>query len=878
MKILVCARHFGYLRNFESALVELARRGHILRLLADREDASGGLAMVERLAARFPGVTIGWTPRRDRTDLWVELASRIRLSQDYLRYLEHTYDVAPMLRRRAKERTPPGTVWLVERAGFRFRPGRALLRWLFAVLEDGVPAHPPYVRLMHDERPDAVILTPLIDLGSPQLDLLKGARAAGCRTMLAVGSWDHLSSKALIRIQPDVMTVWNETQRREAIEMHGVPPERIAVTGAQCYDQWFDRTPSRPRDAFCRDMGLRPDRPFVLYVCSSLFRGDPPEVEFTRRWIRAVRESADETLAGLGILLRPHPGRLDEWRGQEAAGLDVAVHGSNPIDDLARADYFDALFYASAVVGLNTSAFLEAGIAGKPLLAILQKEFWKSQQGTIHFRYLTEVGGGLLQTADSIDEHLRQLSAAVASGGRVDHNGFLEAFIRPFGLREPATPRFADAVEGLTHAPSPAPVEQTWYQRGTARVLRAYGHAASVRSRAPHLAQSAARAVRKRYQRSTRAIERRRRRGRDEITRLSRVLKPSTTRRRALRLEDFDRSDEIRHLLETLEDVRRSRRPVVVGPWMSEVGFELLYWIPFLRWAKSYAQVRRERVVVLSRGGAASWYGDIGGRYVEVFDLCSVEEFRSRNQQRVTEADGQKHFSVSVFDEEMLGAARRRLGLGPVDWLHPSLMYGTFRPFWIHAAGWNVVRRYTAPRTLSVPSREAAATLPRPYVAVKLYSNDGLPAGSVSREFTGRLLSRLTGRGHVVLLHGGRQYDDHVDLPIEHSERVVQVEHLLTPSNNLDVQTQIVTAAQAFVCTYGGFSYLGPLCGTPTVGLYSDPQGFRQDHLAVALRTFRERSAAPYVVMSLDDAAFAESTLGGPGAPGPIPVRDQAYA
>ena len=24
--------------------------------------------------------------------------------------------------------------------------------------------------------------------------------------------------------------------------------------------------------------------------------------------------------------------------------------------------------------------------------------------------------------------------------------------------------------------------------------------------------------------------------------------------------------------------------PIVAGPWVGEVGFELLYWVPFLRW------------------------------------------------------------------------------------------------------------------------------------------------------------------------------------------------------------------------------------------------------------------------------------------------------
>jgi hypothetical protein len=343
MKILVCARHFGYLRNFESALIELADRGHALHLTADRRELTGGLQMVERLAARYPGVTVGWTPRREKDDEWLDVATKIRLSQDYLRFLAREYDRAPQLRRRAKERTPAMTVRLVERMGFRIRLGRALLGGLLGAFENAVPRHVPYDDFMRQAAPDVVLLTPLIDLGSPQLDLLKSARALGLRTALCVGSWDHLSSKALIRIQPDLVTVWNGVQRREAIEMHQVPVDRVVVTGAQCFDQWFDRKPSRSREEFCRAMGLPVDRRFALYVCSSLFRGGAPEAEFTIEWVKAIRASTDPRLRDLGILVRPHPGRMDEWTGHDVASLGVAFHGGNPIDAESRDDYFDAL-------------------------------------------------------------------------------------------------------------------------------------------------------------------------------------------------------------------------------------------------------------------------------------------------------------------------------------------------------------------------------------------------------------------------------------------------------------------------------------------------------------------------------------------------------
>lgn len=863
MKILVAARHFGYLRNFESALEELAQRGHTVHLVADREESTGGRQMVERLATRCPAVTVGWTTRREKDDPWFDLATRVRLSQDYLRYLDRAYDQTPMLRRRAKERTPPATVWLVERAGFRFRPGRAMLRAAFDALEHGVPLYEPYVKFLQEVKPDVVILTPLIDLGSPQLDMLKAARALGLPTVLAVGSWDHLSSKALIRIGTDLITVWNDVQRREAEQMHGVPSAQVAVTGAQCYDRWFNRQPSRSRQEFCRDMGLQSDRPFILYVCSSLFRGDPPEADFTVSWIRAVRQSADPRLAGIGILVRPHPGRMAEWTGHDVASLGVVLHGGNPIDDRSRDDYFDALHYSAAVVGLNTSAFLEAGIVGKPVLAILPKPYWKSQEGTLHFHYLTTVGGGLLRISRSIEEHLPQLAAAVAGDAPARNDDFVRAFIRPFGLDEPATPRFADAVEALARGRSSRPWRPTVSGRMIGPVLKMAAAAKGRRKRSKRLRQDAAHEVRKARERMRRRFLHGRRWIRDAAVSTRQRLRPATPRRVLVKPDDFERTDEFQDLLETLERARRSGRPVVVGPWLSEVGFELLYWIPFLRWAKAYAQIRDDRMIILSRGGTATWYGDIGTRYVDVFDLCSVEDFHARNVQRIELNDGQKHFVVAPFDQELLKRLQQRLGLGAVEWLHPGLMYTVFRGFWTQVASSELVRRFSVPRRLRVPPANWP-NLPTSYVAVKFYENAGLPDGREVQRFVKTLLSRLARETHVVVLQSGLTVDDHAEFPLDERGRLVQIDHLLTPANNLDVQTRVVAGADAFVCTYGGFSYLGPLCGIPTLAFYSNAQAFRLDHLSMALRTFRDLAAAPFVAMSLRDAAVAEQMLGRP--------------
>src|ERR1043166_5656672 len=251
MKLLFLARHWSYLRNFESAVAERAARGHHVHMAVDVEEALGGRQMIERLVARYPDrLSMSNAPDR-AVGAWSELARRIRHSLDYLRFLEPRYQATPHLGARARERAPGLLLRALALPYFQTDRGRARLASILRALERALPRSRDLEAFVSAHEPDAVLITPLVDIGSRQLDHLRAAKALGLRTMLPVGSWDHLSSKALLRLMPDAVLVWNEVQKTEAIEMHGVPADRVLVTGAQCYDQWWNRAPSRSREAFC---------------------------------------------------------------------------------------------------------------------------------------------------------------------------------------------------------------------------------------------------------------------------------------------------------------------------------------------------------------------------------------------------------------------------------------------------------------------------------------------------------------------------------------------------------------------------------------------------------------------------------------------------
>ena len=447
MKILFVARHFTYFRNFESVLRELASRGHQLHLAVEQAESLGGTRLIQSLVDTFPGVTSGVLPVRQE-DEWTWTATRLRLGLDYLRYQHPVFDRACKLRERSRDRTPGGFVMLGDAVhaagGWARRTAETALRHM----ERAIPVASSLRSFVESHQPDVMLLTPLIDLGSSQIDFLRVARELDIPTALCVWSWDHLSSKALIRDCPERVFVWNETQKREAIDLHRVPAERVVVTGAQCFDQWFERKPSRTREEFCAQVGLDGGRPFILWVCSALIHGSPPEAPFVVEWIRRLRASGRPELRDAGVLVRPHPSRTAEWESIDMRELNAVVWGSNPVDDIAKADYFDSMFHSSAVVGLNTSAFIEAGIVGRPVLTILVPEFQDNQYGTVHFGYLATVGGGLVSIAEGFDVHVSQLSQAI-SAPPMALKPFVRDFVRPLGIDRAATPVFVEAVETL---------------------------------------------------------------------------------------------------------------------------------------------------------------------------------------------------------------------------------------------------------------------------------------------------------------------------------------------------------------------------------------------------------------------------------------------
>lgn len=312
------------------------------------------------------------------------------------------------------------------------------------------------------------------------------------------------------------------------------------------------------------------------------------------------------------------------------------------------------------------------------------------------------------------------------------------------------------------------------------------------------------------------------------------------------------RAEIVRALVIT--EVRRlvqSDRTIIFGPWLGEVGFELLYWVPFLKWVINSTGLNPSRIVAFSRGGSASWYQDITTRYIDIFDLLTVEEFRAGNVQRRMELGEQKQVLNTLFDQEVVSSARTRAELSDALILHPSLMYRLMQAYWWSHVPLAWVTRHSVYQQVQLPDLpKELGLIPGEYVAVKFYANDCFSMGVTEQRYSSAVINEIASVCPVVSLTTDLSIDDHQNVE-QRYPNVTTLAGRVTARNNLDVQTAVVGNAKAFIGTYGGFSYLAPLCGVPTIALYDDASRFDDSHLRVARAMVEKIQAPPFCARSM---------------------------
>lgn len=272
--------------------------------------------------------------------------------------------------------------------------------------------------------------------------------------------------------------------------------------------------------------------------------------------------------------------------------------------------------------------------------------------------------------------------------------------------------------------------------------------------------------------------------------------------------------------------------PILVGPWRGEVGFEVLYWIPWLEKLKAHG-IDPARLIPISRGGAAVWYNTPQG--LELYAMRTPQQVRVQRRIDFFDTKVQKQITVGAFDQQVLNDAADTLKLGrKYHVLHPAWMYHCLAPFWTgRRGGWWLIKRAKFPG-LPVPALPQAMRLPEAFVACRFYGRETWPwADKAVRQATEAILLKMAAQHPVVLLNNDTNADEHADLPLPKHPNLIHLSDLveMRPETNLAVQSAVLRRAQGFVGPYGGLAQLALRVGCQTVSFYRHWGGTAMTHL-----------------------------------------------
>ncbi|MEP6901967.1 MAG: hypothetical protein ABJA66_09465 [Actinomycetota bacterium] len=147
---------------------------------------------------------------------------------------------------------------------------------------------------------------------------VQAAQWLGIPTATFIFSWDNLTSQGRIMLPYDYFLVWNETLKRQLLEMYEwIQEEQVFVTGTPQFDFHFQPKFYQNRADFCCEIGADSSRPIVLYS-TGMANHMPGEPEIVEEIADMLKEIGGENSPQLLVRVYPKDltGRFDELKGR----------------------------------------------------------------------------------------------------------------------------------------------------------------------------------------------------------------------------------------------------------------------------------------------------------------------------------------------------------------------------------------------------------------------------------------------------------------------------------------------------------------------------------------------------------------------------------
>ena len=254
--VFLCFSHGFQVRNFlQTKFIHSLTGSYQVVIIINEADKGYLTKFIERLQLKnitIEGVTVC---KRSYEELFIFIRKNIFIHPDRAR----TRNILNEMNKKKLGSLYKITSFLNKLVG-RFEFMRSLWRGVEGMLITGWE----FEALLKKYKPGKVI-TGNYGTEPFEIRLLRAARRLRIKSLAVVPSWDNLTSKGVMGVKPDYLTVWNDIMEQEAIELHAFKKERVFVTGPLQFDNFFDPAYRIVKDLFYSKFKIEQNRPIITF-------------------------------------------------------------------------------------------------------------------------------------------------------------------------------------------------------------------------------------------------------------------------------------------------------------------------------------------------------------------------------------------------------------------------------------------------------------------------------------------------------------------------------------------------------------------------------------------------------------------------------------
>lgn len=189
-----------------------------------------------------------------------------------------------------------------------------------------------------------------------------------------ITSWDNITTKNRLMFNYDGYIVWSEQMKKDLNQFYPKSVNRPTyIVGAPQYDVFKNPEYHQSKEEFCKENGLDPNKPIVLYALGSpnLFDEFPGAIEFLKR-------AAKGDMGDVQVIVRPHPLKFNDPGLFDLPKIydKILIQTSNPkqgevvfTHDKAKIrEWINTYQHSDVIIQLGSTVAVDASLLDKPVI------------------------------------------------------------------------------------------------------------------------------------------------------------------------------------------------------------------------------------------------------------------------------------------------------------------------------------------------------------------------------------------------------------------------------------------------------------------------------------------------------------------------------